>query len=85
MVVRRIGRKPADVRIERQSTLTGRSHRAPQYDAMHDAAPAGVLLPVAFAPVLAGDTIKASSLMARIVGAPVTTSGCHRPVSGHVV
>lgn len=71
MATIRLRRKPGDVRIETQRPTTSRSVRSPRYDAMAEGLPQGALIPVAFAPVLAGDTLKHSSMMARILAAPV--------------
>lgn len=59
---------PQDVRIEPQSRLTARSMRAPNHNFQGVACKPFTLHLAAIAPVLPGDTIKASSLMARIVG-----------------
>lgn len=67
MVVRSM-RKAQDVRIETQRATTARSMRSPNYDFVGNTLPMGVLIPVSFAPVLAGDTVKSSKLMARIIG-----------------
>lgn len=69
MATLRMSRKPGDVRIEREGPLTQRSMRQPRFDylAKHGA---GALYPVVIAPVMAGDTLKGSTMMARIVGAP---------------
>lgn len=57
---------PADVRLETQRALTARGMRTPRFDYQSTSGTVGDLVPMLFAPVLAGDTIKSANLMARV-------------------
>lgn len=73
VTVNRRGKVPGDIRLETQSALTGRGMRSPRYDYQRAGLEVGQLYPIMFAPVLAGDTIKSASLMARVLGATTDT------------
>lgn len=62
-------RKPGDIRIETQRATTARGTRSPIVDFQGAALARHSLLPVAFLPVLAGDTVANVAYQARILGA----------------
>lgn len=64
----RQGMRPADIRIEEQRATTARGTRSPEYNFGAINMPEYRLIPTAFCPVLAGDTVAAGTTQARIIG-----------------
>lgn len=63
----RQGLRPSDIRIEEQRATTARGTRAPEYNFGGINIPEYRLVPISFAPVFAGDTIKSCRHQARII------------------
>lgn len=64
----RQGLRASDVRIEQQRATTARATRRPEYNFGGVGLPIYTLIPTAFAPVLAGDTVATGTMQVRAIG-----------------
>lgn len=73
----RQGLRAGDIRIEQQRVTTARAARKPEYNFGAINMPEYRLIPMHFAPVLAGDTVGNYNLGARIIGQAVANNTVH--------
>lgn len=70
----RQGLRPADIRIEEQRATTARGERSPEYNFAGVGCNEYRLIPVSFAPVLAGDTVYKANIQARVIATALANS-----------
>lgn len=66
--------RPSDIRIEEQRATTARGTRRPEYNFGAINMPEYRLVPTHFSPVLAGDTVAAVGIQARIIGSALANN-----------